>query len=327
MIRHLSGLAAIVMMAAWALPASAQAPRPGLTKAPGKAGAVVRDRRGGMRVLVTMEQLQCLKTTEGGNKADDISLVVAGKSARSLQRRLPRAGDTFVFKTGQTAGSTGWKTKAGKDANRPVLFAGSLLPGESVCVTVMVAEQDKPSGVVGKVKKAGGLLGKIKGAAKKVGGAAKKVGGVAKKAGGLLGKIPGAGTVKKVAGKVKGAATKIGGKVAGAAKKVKGVLSKLSGEFDKVKGVAEGLLGRDNKALNTLNNAINKARQALKAGGDDLIGGVTVVVKNDNGKLQVKYLAGAQTKDSGAAANLGANGRSFEMTGAKARYKAMLNVK
>ena len=281
MIRPLSGFAAVVMLAAWALPSSAQTPA--------KTHPAVRDNRG-LRVQITMDQLQCLKTTARGSQSDELALLVAGKApAGMFKRHLPTGNGTYVFKTGQKAGATGWKTADGKERGRPVLFSGSLKPGETVRLTMLMIEHDKPTGVAGKVKKASGLLGKV---------------------GSALGKVG-------------SAAGKIAGKVEGAVKKVTGALDKVSDVFGKVSGVAEGLLGKDIKALGTVSKAIEKAKGLLKADGHEYVGGVTVVVKNVNGKLQVSYHAGAQTKDVGA----DAAGRNFEMTGSGARYKATLNVK
>jgi hypothetical protein len=293
MIRHLSGLAAIVMVAAWAMPSAAQPPA--------KKGPAVRDHRA-LPVRITMDQLHCLKTTERGNKADELYMVVAGKApAGNFKKRLPDAKANYVFKAGQKAGATGWKAKDGKERGRPVLFAGSLKPGEHVRVTLMVMEQDKGNrlvdkakGVVSKAKKASGVLGGLGGVAKKI-----------------------TGTAGKVAGKV---ASKAGSVV----KRITGAVDKVSGVLDKINGISGGLLGGQIKAITTVNKAIQKAREALKGDGDDYIGGVTIVVKNVNGKLQVKYVPAAETKDLGAA---GANGRNFEMTGGSARYKSVLNVK
>jgi hypothetical protein len=293
MIRPMFGLASLVMMAAWALPASAQ---PAPKKAPNKPTGAA------LRVQITMDQLQCLKTTERGNQADEVYMIVAGKSpAGTFKKRLPDAKNNYLFKAGQKAGATGWKTKDGKERGRPVLFAGSLKPGELVQLTVMMIEQDKGNsvvdkakGVVDKAKKAGGgLLG---GVVKKIGGAA---GGVAKKIGGV------AGGVAKKAGSV--------------VKQVTGVVDKVSGALEKVNEISGGLLGGQAKALGVLNKTIQKAREVLKGDGDDYIGGVTVVVKNENGRLRVKYIPGKETKEIGKG--------QFDMTASGAQYKATLNAK
>src|SRR5262245_33728976 len=118
MIRPLSGLAAMVLLAAWAVPSSGQPPAKkdatkDTTKSTGPAP----------RVQVRMDQLPCLKTPDRGDKTDEVFLVVAGKApAGRFKKQLPGDKDIYVFKAGQKAGSTGWKTKDGKEKGRPVLY-------------------------------------------------------------------------------------------------------------------------------------------------------------------------------------------------------------
>src|SRR5262245_58220341 len=116
-------MAAIVMLAASAVPASAQTP----VKKDATTGPNVRDHRG-LRVQITMDHMHCIKTTERNifNKSDEVYLIVAGKApSGDFKKRLPGQKDHYSFKNGQKAAQTGWKNKSGKEVGRPVIWAGN----------------------------------------------------------------------------------------------------------------------------------------------------------------------------------------------------------
>jgi hypothetical protein len=240
--RHTSGLASLALLAALAGPALAETPaKKDPTRGPGAAA---------LRVQLTMDQLECFRTNDHNilkkNRGDEVYLVVAGKApAGVINKRLPGDKDFYRFKKGQKAGASGWKNKDGKEVGRPVLWAGSLQPGQHVRLTMLMVDQDS--------------------------------------------------------------------------KLLANIIQKIASVFRKVSGVATGIAGKDPKAVDIVQQVLDEAAKVIKSNGNDYLGGVTVVVRNDNGKLQVSYLAGAKTKDLG-------KGR-FDMTGSRARYKVALSAK
>jgi hypothetical protein len=245
MIRHISGLASLALLAALASPALAETPaKKDPTKGLSAPGAKA------LRARVTMDQLECIKMTERNilkkNRGDEVYLVVAGKAPSGLvNKRLPGDKDYYRFKKGQKAGATGWKNKDGKEMGRPVLYAGSLKPGEHVRLTMLMIEQDS--------------------------------------------------------------------------KVLANIIQKIASVFRKVSGVAMGIAGKEPKAVDTVQKVLDEAAKVIKGNGNDYLGSVTIVVRNDNGKLQVSDLAGAKTKELGKGL--------FEMKGSGARYKVALSAK
>lgn len=245
MYRPITALASLALLAALATPALAAKPA---KKDPTK--GLVAPATKVLHVRLTVESLHCIKPTERNvlkkHRGDEVYLVVAGKAPSGLvNKRLPGEKDFYRIKKGQKAAATGWKNRDGKEVGRPVLWAGSLRPGQHVRLTVLMIEQDSK------------LLAKI--------------------------------------------------------------IQKLAAVFRKAVGVAKGLFGKEHRAVGTVQQVLDEAAKVIKANGNDYLGSVTVVVRNDNGKLQVGHLAGAKTKELGKGL--------FEMTGGRARYKVVLSPK
>jgi hypothetical protein len=246
MYRPITALASLALLAALAGPDLTAAPKKkDPTKGLVASGAKV------LHVRVSVESLHCIKPTERNilkkNRGDEVYFVVAGKAPSGLiNKRLPGDKDYYRIKKGQKlAAAPGWKNKDGKDVGRPILFAGSLKPGQHVRLTMLMIEQDSK------------VLAKI--------------------------------------------------------------IQKLAGIFRKVSGIATGIARKEPKAIDTVQKVLDEATKVLKSDGNDYLGSVTLVVRNDNGKLQVSDLAGAKTRELGKGL--------FEMTGSGARYKVALSAK
>src|SRR5262245_32074490 len=137
--RYISGLGSLALLAALASPALAEAP----AKKDATKGLSASAKA--LRVQISMDQLECIRMTERNilkkNRGDEVYLVVAGKAPSGLiNKRLPGDKDFYRFKKGQKAGATGWKNKDGKEVGRPVLFSGTLRPGEHVRLTMLMME-------------------------------------------------------------------------------------------------------------------------------------------------------------------------------------------